>query len=78
MYKQNINRDIEIKKKLTVTREEAGGDKWCKKGEGSSRNMYKGQVEKAKGCRIEGARWGWLGWEGVVGGKWRQLNLNNN
>ena len=49
-----------------------------KTGEGSSRNMYKGHMDKAKG--------GWdRGWdverdgEGVlVGGKWRQLYLNNN
>ena len=28
--------------------------------------------------RIRGGRWGWLGWGGVVGGKCRQLYLNNN
>ena len=32
-------------------------------GEGSSRNMYKGHMDKAKGGRIEGGRWGWLGGE---------------
>ena len=35
-------------------------------------------VDKAKGGRIEGGRWGWLGWLGVVRGKWRHLYLNNN
>ena len=33
---------------------------------------------KPKGGRIEGGRWGWVGWEGVVGRKWRQLYSNNN
>ena len=33
---------------------------------------------KPKGGRIEGGRWGWVGQQGVVGGKWRQLYLNNN
>ena len=33
---------------------------------------------KPKGGRIQGGRWGWLGQRGVVGGKWRQLYLNNN
>ena len=37
--KQNIARDIEIKNKLTVTRGER---------EGSSGNMYKGPMDKAK------------------------------
>ena len=44
------------------------------KREGSSRNMYKRHMDKAKG------RWD-QGWEvGIagVGGKWRQLYLNNN
>ena len=30
---------------------------------------------KPKAGRIEGGRWGWLGW---LRGKWRQLCLNNN
>ena len=30
-------------------------------GEGSSRNMYKGHMDKAKGSRLEGGRWGWVG-----------------
>ena len=30
-------------------------------GEGSSRSMYKGHMDKAKGDRIEGGRWGWVG-----------------
>ena len=40
--------------------------------------MYKGHTDKAKGGRIEGGRWGWLGQRGVVRGKCRQLYLNNN
>ena len=31
-----------------------------------------------KAGRIEGGRCGWLGLKGLVGGKWRQLYLNNN
>ena len=47
MSKQNITRDTEIKNKLTVARGEGGGDNGGK-GEGSSRNMYKGPMDKAK------------------------------
>ena len=46
--KQNITRDIEIKNKLRVTRREGGQGYWGKEGEGSSRNMYKGPMDKAK------------------------------
>ena len=47
--------------------------------EGSSRNMYKRPMDKAKGGQDRGyRRWGWLG-RGKVGvEKWRQLYLNNN
>ena len=47
-------------------------------GEGSSRNMYKGHMDKAKGEKD--GRWevGWVGQGKVVTGKWRQLYLNNN
>ena len=41
------------------------------------RNMYKGHMEKPKGNRIKGGKWGWLG-GGSYGGVWRQLYLNNN
>ena len=34
-----------------------------------SRNIYKGHMDKAKGGRIEGERWGWVGLGGVVVGK---------
>ena len=48
--KQKITRDIEIRNKLTVTRgEETKGITGKKEGEGSSRNMYKGPMDKAKG-----------------------------
>ena len=40
--------------------------------------MYKGPVDKATGGRIDGGRREWVGRWGVVGGKWRQLYLNNN
>ena len=75
--KQNITRDIEIKNKLTVTRGEEGGGERGKEVEGSSRNMYKGPLDKPKGNRIEGGRWEsgaraeWWWWGG-----WRQLYLN--
>ena len=49
-----------------------------KEGEGLLRNMYKGPIHKAKGGKIEGGRWGWVGQGKVVAGKWRQLYLNNN
>ena len=33
----------------------------------TSRNMYKGHVDKAKGGGFKGGRWGWVGWWGMVG-----------
>ena len=49
------------------------------KGRRVFRNNYKGHMDKTKGGDgIRGGRWGWLGWEGVVGEKGRQLYLNNN
>ena len=48
------------------------------KGDGSSRNMYKGPMDKAKRGRFNGGRWGWVGWGTMVRGKWTQLYLNNN
>ena len=45
---------------MTVTRGE-GREIMGKKGEGSSGNMYRGHMDKAKGGRIESGRWGWLG-----------------
>ena len=44
-------------------------------------NMYKGPMDKAKvgkWGRIEGGRWGWVGWGKVVVEKWRQLYSNIN
>ena len=35
-------------------------------------------MDKAKGGRIKGGRQGWVGHGEGVGGKWRQLYLNNN
>ena len=37
------------------------------KGKGLSRNTYKGHMDKAIGGRFQGGRWGWVGWEAVVG-----------
>ena len=59
--KQNITRDIEIKNKLTVTRGEREGITRVEKEEVSSRNRYKGHMDKAKGGRFKGGRWGWVG-----------------
>ena len=54
--KQNITRDMEIKNKLTVTREEVGGNNGGKKGR-VFRNMYKGHMDKTKvGAGIRGGR----------------------
>ena len=30
-----------------------------------------------RGFGIRSGKWGWLGWGGVAGGKWRKLYLNN-
>ena len=66
--KQNTTRDIEIKNILTVIREEGRGIIGQGMiGEGPSRNIYKGHMDKAKGCRFEGGRWGWVGRVGEVG-----------
>ena len=70
--------DIEIKNKLTVTRGEVGGDNRRKKGKGLSGMCIKDTETKPRGDRIEGGKWGWLGWGAVVEGKWRQLYLNKN
>ena len=48
------------------------------KGEGFSGTYIKDTWTKPNRGRIEGGKWGWLGWRGVVGIKWRQLYLNNN
>ena len=47
-------------------------------GEGFSGTDIKDTWTNPKRGRIEGGRWGWLGWGQVVGGKQRQLYLNNN
>ena len=39
------------------------------KGERVFRNMYKGHMDKTKGGRIKGGKWGWLGCGEVVGEK---------
>ena len=40
--------------------------------------MYEGHMDKAKGGRFEGGRWGWGGVWGRVGVKMEKLYLNNN
>ena len=46
-------------------------------GKGHRGTYIKDTWTKPKGGRTEGGRWEWLGWGGVVGGKWRQLYLND-
>ena len=61
-----------------MTRGKVGGDNGAG-GKGASRNMYKGNMGKAKGgvgSKVGGGD-GWGGWE-WWGGRWRQLYLNNN
>ena len=74
----NYNQRHWIKNKLTVARGEVGGDNGGKGGEGLSGTCIKDTWATPKGGTIEGGRWGCLGLGGVVGGKWRQLYLNNN
>ena len=38
------------------------GEKW----EGSSSNMYKGHMDKAKEVKIKDGRWGWVGGAGKM------------
>ena len=61
--KQNITRDMEIKKKLTVTREqgEVGRGIIGERREKVTRNTYKGPMDKTKGRKD-------CGWEVGVGG----------
>ena len=39
---------------------------------------HEGPMDKAKGGRFKGGRWGWVGWRAMVGEKWRHLFLNDN
>ena len=39
--------------------------------------MYEGHMGKANGGTFESGWWEWVGQEGVVGGKWRELYLNS-
>ena len=65
---------MEIKNKLIVTRRDGGGAQQGKEGEGSSRNMYKGLMDKDK-KGIEYGRWWWVGQGRVMGGgKWNNFN----
>ena len=65
--KQNITRDTEIKNKLTVTRQEVGGDNGGETGKGCQGTCINDPLTKPKWGRMEGGRWGWLGWRGVGG-----------
>ena len=76
--KQNITRDIEIKNKLTVIREEVGCDISWIRGKGCQGTCIKDTWKKPKGDRIEGGRWRRLVLGEVVGLKWRKLYLNKN
>ena len=66
-FNKNINRNLELKNKLTGTRGEGGEREWGKTGEGPSRDVYKGHVDKAKAGRFKGGRQGWVGWRAEVG-----------
>ena len=43
------------------------------KEEGFSGTCIKDTLTRPKVGMIKGGKWGWLGWGGVVEGKWRQL-----
>ena len=61
---------MEIKKGLTVTRGKGDGVYGGKKGEGSSRNMYKGTMDKPKGLGFRvggGYQWSSGEWWGEMG-----------
>ena len=52
------------------------------RGEGGHNGQKKGKGHQGT-CikdpwRVEGGRWGLVGWRRVVVGKWRQLYMNNN
>ena len=64
--------------KWTKTREGCCVGMGTTVGEGPSRDMDKGHMDKAKVGRFRGGRRGWVGQGAEVGGKWRQLYLNNN
>ena len=64
---QNINRDVEIKNKLIVTRGEVVRDN------GGKRRVIKEHVQRTheqnqRWVRVEGGRSGRVGWEDAVGG----------
>ena len=48
------------------------------KGAGIFRNMDEGHMDDTRTGGIKGGKWEWLGWLGVVAGKWRKLYLSNN
>ena len=47
------------------------------KGKGFSVRFIKNTWTKPNSGRNKGGKWGWLGLEGVAGGKWKQLYLNS-
>ena len=57
---------MEITQAVCCTRGGQEGS-WGIIGEGPSRNMYKGHMDRAKGDRDEGGRQGRMGQGGVVG-----------
>ena len=68
--RENRTRNVEIKNKLTVTREERG-----KKGKCHQGTCVEDPWTKPTGGRIEGGRWELVGQGKLLGGKWRQLLL---
>ena len=59
---------MEITQAVCCTRGGQEGS-WGIIGEGPSRNMYKGHMDKAKWGRFEGRRWGWVEQSGCGGVK---------
>ena len=53
------------------------GGRRGKKGKHCQGTCIKDPWTEPKGGRIEGGRWGWMGWWKVVVGKWRKLYFNN-
>ena len=53
---------MEIRNKLTETRGDMGGDNGGKKGKGHQGTCIKDTWTKPKRGKIEGGKWGGLGW----------------
>ena len=63
---------------MPVTRGEVGGRIVGGRREGFSGTSIKDEQTKPRCGGSKRGRWEWLGWEGVLEGKWRQAYFNNN